>query len=87
MDALRQQAELYLCLGQVVKAVRLWSTAETLGQAVGAPIRPSERPRYEQTMAQARAQMGEEAFLLAWKDGRAMSLDQAIEAALSDSDA
>ena len=87
VDALQQQAELHLCLGQVVEAVRLWSAAETLGQAVGAPIRPSERPRYEQAMAQARAQLKEAAFELAWAEGKAMNFEQAIEVALSDSDA
>jgi predicted ATPase/DNA-binding XRE family transcriptional regulator/Tfp pilus assembly protein PilF len=85
MDALRQQAELYMCLGQVVKAVRLWSVTETLGQAVGAPIRPSDRPHYEQAMAQARAQLREAAFEQAWAGGKAMNFEQAVDFVLSDS--
>ena len=54
-DALQQQAELYLCLGQVMKAVRLWSAAEMLYQTLGASILPSYRSRYEHALARARA--------------------------------
>lgn len=85
IDALQQQAELYVCLGQVSKAVCLWSAAETISRAIGTPARPQYRPRYEQSLARARADLGEEAFEHAWAEGMAMNLDQAVEAALSDS--
>lgn len=76
--ALQGRAELYASLGQVVSAVRLWSAAEMLCQTLGASIPPNYRPRYEQALAGARAQLGEEAFEQAWAEGRAMNFDQAI---------
>ena len=39
---------------------------------------------YERTVAEGRAALGEAAFAMAWAEGRAMSLDQAIEYALSE---
>jgi hypothetical protein len=48
------------------------------------PIWPDERRDYERIVATARAQLGEEAFAMAWAAGRAMSLDQAIAYALEE---
>ena len=71
-------------MGQVVPAVRLWSAAEMLCQSLGAPILPSYRPRYEQAVAHARAQLGEVAFQQACEEGSAMNCDQAVDFVLSD---
>jgi len=84
--ALQDHAQLYASMGQVVQAVRLWSAAETLCEKLGALIFPSYRPRFERAVAQAHAQLGEEAFEQAWAEGRAMDFDQAIASVLSDSD-
>jgi non-specific serine/threonine protein kinase len=81
-SALQWRAELYASMGQVVPAVRLWSAAEMLCQSLGAPIPPSYRSRYEQALARARGELGEETFQQAWAEGRAMSLEQTIEWAL-----
>ena len=85
-SALQERAELYANMGQIVPAVRLWSAAEMLCQSLGAPIPPSYRLRYEQALARARGELGEETFQQAWAEGKAMNFDQAIDSLLSDSD-
>ena len=57
-------------------AARLCGMAESLREAVGAPLPPVERPAYERTVAGARSQLGEAAFNRARREGRNMSLEQ-----------
>ncbi len=85
-STLREQAELYASMGQFVQATRLWGAVQVLYETLGTAIPPGYRSRYEQALARARAACGAEAFEQAWAVGRAMDLDQAIEAALADSD-
>jgi predicted ATPase/class 3 adenylate cyclase/DNA-binding CsgD family transcriptional regulator len=78
--------------GQPAWAARLWGTAESLRDGTDLPIPfvgeasdpllllPVEHDRYEQAMAVARTQLGEEAFTAAWAEGRTMSLKQALVA-------
>ena len=78
--------------GQPAWAARLWGTAESLRNGTDLPIPyvgeasdpllllPVEHDRYEQTMAVARTQLGEEAFTAAWAEGRTMSLERALAA-------
>ncbi len=64
--------------GVPLKAVGLWGTAEALREAMGAPMHPVYRADYEQAVAAARAQLGEEAFATVWAEGRTTPLEQAI---------
>jgi tetratricopeptide (TPR) repeat protein len=66
------------------RAARLFGAAETLREAIGAPLPPSERVDYDRDVAGARAQLGEEAFAAAWAAGRAMTVEQAISEALAE---
>lgn len=81
-SALQEIAELYAAMGQIVPAVRLWSAAEMLLQSLRAPIPPNYRLRYEQALARARGELGEETFQQAWAEGKAMNFEQAIAYAL-----
>jgi len=45
-------------------------------------VPPVERPDYDRAVAAARAQLGEVAFSSGWAEGRAMTLEQAVENAL-----
>ncbi len=57
-------------------AARLCGMAQSLREAVGAPLPPVERPTYERTVATGRARLGEAAFNRARTEGRSMSLEQ-----------
>ena len=56
--------------------------AEALLEAIGAVMDPDDHMVYEQAVASARAQLSEEEFERARAEGRAMSMEQAIEYAL-----
>jgi predicted ATPase/DNA-binding SARP family transcriptional activator len=66
----------------VRRAARLFGAAEALNEALGTPIPPSQRADHERSVAAVRAALSEEAFLRAWAEGRAMTLDQAVGYAL-----
>ena len=61
-------------------AARLWGAAAALRKTIGAPLPPVYRPDYEQSVAAARTQLGEQTFASAWAEGRAMTPDQALAA-------
>jgi tetratricopeptide (TPR) repeat protein len=83
-EALRLFARLASLKPQAGHAARLFGTAEALQEATGAPIPPSQRADYDRAIASVRAAMDEEAFITAWSEGRAMSLEQAVHYALED---
>ena len=61
-------------------AARIWGRAERLRDEIGAPIAPSARPWYDRQVTAARAALGDDvAFDLAWQEGRAMYLEQAVQ--------
>src|SRR6266487_2682134 len=62
--------------GQGEQAARLFGVAELL-VSLGM-LDPLERADYQRTVESARAQLGEEAFSLAWAEGRAMTPEQAF---------
>ena len=59
-------------------AAQLWGAAEALREAIDVPRLPVDRVGYEQAVAAARAQLGEEAFAAAWQEGWMMKLEQVI---------
>jgi DNA-binding NarL/FixJ family response regulator len=63
--------------GELTGAVQLWGAAEELREATGVPLHPVDRAGYEQAVATARAQLGEQAFAAAWAAGRRMTPEQA----------
>ena len=72
--ALRQQ--------QPEQTTRLWGAAAALRETFGYPLPPAAREKQEREMTTARATLGEDAFAAAWAQGRAMTMEQAIEYAL-----
>nr|MDQ2996702.1 tetratricopeptide repeat protein [Chloroflexota bacterium] len=66
------------------RAARLWGAAERLQQAIGCRPAPAARATYERALAVARAQLGEDAFGVAWEAGRTMTIEQAVTEALGD---
>ncbi len=64
--------------GRPAEAVQLWGTAEGLCAAQGTSLPPTERAFVARAATTVRAELGEEAFTLAWTQGRAMTPEQAL---------
>ena len=63
----------------------LWGAAERIRADVGIPLPTGDASRYEQRVAAARAELGDDAsFDAAWAEGCAMTLEQTFELALDD---
>ena len=65
------------------RAACLWGAAEALRLSIGAREAPASHATHERLMAATREQLGEAAFAEAWAKGQAMTMEQAIELALS----
>jgi tetratricopeptide (TPR) repeat protein len=87
VNALEELAKLAGVKGQRERAARLLGAAEALREAIGAPMYLPERSDYEQIVTELRSALGDEAFAVAWAEGRAMTLEQAIAYALEHPDA
>jgi predicted ATPase/DNA-binding SARP family transcriptional activator len=70
--------------GEGEAAARLLGAAEALRQSLGVDLAPAERATHEETAAAVRDAVGEERFSAAWRQGRALSLDEAIAYALAE---
>ena len=66
--------------GQRTWGVRLLGAVETLREASGVPRPPVMQGFYEQSLATARAELGEQAFAAMWAQGRATTPEQALAA-------
>ncbi|MGE5071833.1 MAG: tetratricopeptide repeat protein [Anaerolineae bacterium] len=65
------------------RAARLFGAAEILRQQLGLGLFPYERDEYASYVELARKQLDEASWRAAWDDGRAMTLEQAIDYALN----
>jgi predicted ATPase/class 3 adenylate cyclase/tetratricopeptide (TPR) repeat protein len=65
------------------RAARLLSAAERIRDAIGAPLPPFERAESEGSIHHVRAVLSAPAVTAAWAEGRAMTMEQAIEYALA----
>ena len=68
--------------GENLRAARLLGAVEVLRVAADTQLWPAERVDYERNSAAIRAELGQEAFEAALAEGRAMSMEKAIEYAL-----
>jgi predicted ATPase/class 3 adenylate cyclase len=64
--------------GDPAQAVLLWGMAEALREELGAPLHPVERAEHDPAIVVVRDQLGEEAFIATWQEGRLMPADQAL---------
>ena len=65
------------------RAAKLLGAAEALRQSINSSMTPMERPEYDRAVAQFRQQMDEATFQSAWEGGRSLTMDEAIQFALS----
>jgi non-specific serine/threonine protein kinase len=87
-ESLEALAGLAFASGLPEPGARLCGHAARLRDEIGSADMPSERARYDRRIASARASFGNDAaFDLAWQEGRAMTLEQAIEYALQEQSA
>jgi ATP/maltotriose-dependent transcriptional regulator MalT len=64
--------------GNPTWAAQLWGAAESLREAIGAPIAPVNRAMYESQVAAARMQVSGDSFRQQWEAGRNVPLDQVL---------
>ena len=83
MMVLDSFASLAMARGTFESAVRLFGALEALLAETGAALEPHHRADFDRNLAAARAHLDEAAFHRARAEGRAMSMDQAIEYALA----
>ncbi len=71
--------------GQPRRAAKLLGTTEALRNTIGVPLTPADREEHDRTVSALRTDLGEDRFEAARTEGAAMTLEQAIGYALSDS--
>ncbi len=69
--------------GQPERGARLFGAAQALREAIGAPMPRSDHVAFDPQVDTLRATLGDAAFVTAWAQGRAMTLEQAVECALA----
>ena len=74
-------------VGDTARGARLFGAAEMLLESLDAVLDPGGSLEYDSDLAAARTQLGEKAFEGARAEGRAMTFEQAVAYALSESDA
>jgi tetratricopeptide (TPR) repeat protein len=66
------------------RAARLFGAAASLREAIDAPLPPFEATEYDSTVNRVRATLPAATHAAVWAEGRAMTLEQAVEYALID---
>jgi predicted ATPase/class 3 adenylate cyclase len=72
-------------LGQPERAARLFGAAEALREKIAMPMDPDERIEYDQQVGALRGRLEEDTLASAWAAGRALTMEQAISYAVSES--
>jgi predicted ATPase len=68
---------------QAARAIQLFAAAQTLRLVIGAPLDADVQQQYTQTLVNLRARLGDVYYDTQWSKGAAMTLDQALDLALS----
>ncbi len=71
--------------GRPSRAAQLLGTAEAVRRAIGVPLPPADREEHDRTVSALRNDLGGDKYEAARTEGAAMTLDQVIGYALSDS--
>jgi non-specific serine/threonine protein kinase len=69
--------------GHLERAARLLGAAEAVREAIGAAALAQDRTDDDRNVAIVRSRLDEKRLNMAWAEGRAMTLEQAIEYALA----
>jgi predicted ATPase/DNA-binding CsgD family transcriptional regulator len=68
--------------GDPARSARLCAASQTLGESIGVRLSAGERAYFGRHLAAARTQLDNTTWETAWAEGRAMTLEQAVEYAL-----
>jgi tetratricopeptide (TPR) repeat protein len=82
-DTLEGIAEIVARRGKDDCAARLWGAGAALRAEAGKEMEPSERALHEESLAQVRNRLGEDALAEAWAEGEALDPDEAVALGLS----
>jgi tetratricopeptide (TPR) repeat protein len=85
-DALMGLAGVAQARQEPARAARLLAAALLMLETTGGAFDTVERQAYERIVESTRAQLDEQTWQKAWEEGRAMSVEQAVEYALADSE-
>ncbi|MGE5083835.1 MAG: hypothetical protein ACM3ND_13165, partial [Acidobacteriota bacterium] len=77
-------AALAIRYNHVERAGRLLGASEHTYKLIQFQLTPIERAEHDQAIAAARAALGEEAFTVAYEEGKRMTLDEAVAFALKE---
>jgi predicted ATPase/DNA-binding SARP family transcriptional activator len=81
--SLKRLAGLSLAMRHTERAARMYGAAVSLREVIGSPLGPLGQAELDRDVAAIRASLGEPAFAQAWAEGGALTLEQAIDYALS----
>jgi tetratricopeptide (TPR) repeat protein len=82
-QAFEQLAGLMSLEGEHERAVRLMGAAQALRDSIFAEVEPLEYPRRDALIGRLRANLDETMFSIAWAEGRLMTMEQAMDYAIS----
>ncbi len=77
-DIVEGLAEVAQAREEMGRAARLFGGVGVLRAAVGDPLSPAERARYDRNVAAVHAALGEDRFTMRWREGQAMTLEETI---------
>ena len=69
--------------GELLRAAKLFGSAESLREGVNSQMTEREKVEYDQEVARLRSLLAESEFSSYWSDGRSMTMENAIDYALS----
>jgi predicted ATPase/class 3 adenylate cyclase/DNA-binding CsgD family transcriptional regulator len=78
VDSLDALASLAAGAESFAEAARLLAASGAAREAIGYPRPPVDRPSHETTVATLRAALGDDDFAAAWREGAALTLDDAV---------
>jgi tetratricopeptide (TPR) repeat protein len=81
---IREMASIAAAENRAARAARLWGAADRLSENEAAHRLAGERRRSGLEIAATRSSMGDAAFDAAWREGRAMTMEQAVALALAE---
>jgi hypothetical protein len=85
-DSLEALGILVAACEDLAYAARLLGAASSLREKINAPPSPAKQEKLDRALSSTRSALGESVFAKEWDEGRAMSMEQAIDYVLKKED-